>query len=323
MRSPIGFGPLEPMYPEETLKRGGKAKKRKAKITKDSSIKINIRNVQQRDVVHMMQGRVPPTPNIMPNSSRVFSAPSIHYAQPQPQYYGNAPSVSQPLSIMKDISTQRNVPKAEPEPDILIDVNPQGVRPAGIDSNVRAQPKSEARQSQDYAENMMAKRGGSGLKPLENDVPDVVALERQFNAVSRIPVPRHTIFDSEEEEEAGQDEAEAGQAGSNPLFAGLTRIPPRSRGPASASKRQEILSIAEPNRQVFEQNLGLLKNAKKDELKNLMSNYLYLPEKTGNVGVLSEAIRALYGPATASSSSASASSALRRGGMLRSFGMRK
>jgi len=316
MRSPIGFGPLEPMYPEETLKRGGKAKKRKAKITKDSSIKINIRNVQQRDVVHMMQGRVPPTPNIMPNSSRVFSAPSIHYGQPQPMYYGNAPSVSQPLSIMKDISTQRNVPKAEPEPDILIDVNPQGVRPAGIDSSVRALPKSEERQIQDYAENMMAKRGGSGLEPLENDVPAVVALERQFNAVSRIPVPRHSIAD--DEDEAGQEEAEVGQAGSNPLFAGLTRLPARSRGPASASKRQEILSIAEPNRQVFEQNLGLLKNAKKDELKNLMKNYLFLPENIGsNTDVLREAIRGTYGPATASSSSASA---LRRGGMLRSFG---
>jgi hypothetical protein len=314
MRSPIGFGPLE-LYPEETLKRGGKAKKRKAKIIKDSSIKINIRNVQQRDVVHMMQGRVPPTPNIMPNSSRVFSAPSIHYAQPQPQYYGNAPSVSQPLSVMKDISTQRNVPKAEPEPDILIDVNPQGIR-SGIDYTARAQPKSEERQIQDYAEDMVAKRGGSlGLKPFENDVYDRDAIERQHDAVGTTPAPRHTIFDSEEEEEAGQ-------AGAKPLFAGLTRLPPRSRGPPSASRREEILSIAGPNRQAFEQNLGLLGSATKNDLQNLMSNYLGLPSKTGNTDVLREAIRATYGPATASSSSAS-SSAMRRGGMLRSFGMRK
>jgi hypothetical protein len=314
MRPPIGFGPLE-LYPEETLKRGGKAKKRKAKITKDSSIKINIRNVQQRDVVHMMQGRVPPTPNIMPNSSRVFSAPSIHYGQPQPQYYGNAPSVSQPLSIMKDISTQRNVPKAEPEPNLIVDVNPQGVRPAGIDSNVRALPKSDEQKSKDYAEDMMAKRGGSGLKPLQNDVYDGEALQRQHDAVGTTPVPRHTIFDSEEEDEAGQ-------AGAKPLFAGLTRLPARGRGPQSASQKQQIENIAVPNRASFEQNLGLLTSATKDDLQNLMSNYLYIPSKTGNTDVLREAIRALYGPATASSSSAS-SSALRRGGMLRSFGMRK
>lgn len=316
MRSPIGFGPLE-LYPEETLKRGGKAK-RKAKITKDSSIKINIRNVQQRDVVHMMQGRVPPTPNIMPNSSRVFSAPSIHYGQPQPMYYGNAPSVSQPLTVMKDISTQRNVPKAEPEPNLMVDVNPQGMR-GGVDFTARAQPKSDEQKSKDYAEDMVAKRGGSGLKPFDNDVFDGDALKRQHDAVGTTPVPQHIIFDSEEEEEAGQEEA--GQAGSNPLFAGLTRIPPRSRGQPSASKKEEIMSIAGPNRQAFEQNLGLLKGATKNDLQNLMSNYLGLPSKGGNTDVLKEAIRASYGPATASSSS---SSALRRGGMPRSFfGMRK
>jgi len=177
MRSPIGFGPLEPMYPEVSLKRGGKAKKKR---TVDKSIKISIRNVQkqQRDVVHMMQGRVPPTPNIMPNSSRVFSAPSIHYAQPQPMYYGNAPSVSQPLTVMKDISTQRNVPKAEPEPDILIDVNPKGVRPAGIDSNVRAQPKSDEAKYADAVLDAMAEKD-RGIKPFENDVFDGDALMRQ------------------------------------------------------------------------------------------------------------------------------------------------
>lgn len=177
MRSPIGFGPLEPMYPEETLKRGGKAKKKK-RSTVDKSIKISIRNVQkqQRDVVHLMQGRVPPTPNIMPNSSRVFSAPSIHYAQPQPMYYGNAPSVSQPLTVMKDISTQRNVQKSEPEPDILIDVNPQGIR-SGVDYTVRAQPKSVEQQNRDAVEDITSK--SKGLKPFENDVFDGDALMRQ------------------------------------------------------------------------------------------------------------------------------------------------
>jgi hypothetical protein len=219
---------------------------------------------------------------------------------------------------MKDISTQRNVPKAEPEDNLIVDVNPQGMRPAGIDSSVRALPKSDERKSKDYAEDMVAKRGGSGLKPFDNDVFDGDALQRQFEAVSTTPAPKPIIYDSEEEE-AGQEEA--GQVGANPLFAGLTRLPARSRGPPSASRKQEILSIAEPNRQAFEQNLGLLKGATKEDLQNLMSNYLNLPSKTGNTDVLREAIRASYGPATASSSSASS---LRRGGMPRSFfGMRK
>jgi hypothetical protein len=215
---------------------------------------------------------------------------------------------------MRDISTQRNVPKAEPEPDILTDVNPQGIR-SGIDYTARAQPKSEERQYLDAVENMRAKRDGTGLKPFENDVYDTDAIQRQHDAVGTTPVPRYSIVDSEEEDEVGQ-------AGSNPLFAGLTRLPPRSRGPPSASRREEILSIAGPNREAFEQNLGLLGSATKNDLQNLMSNYLNLPSKTGNTDVLREAIRASYGPAQASSSSAS-SSALRRGGMLRSFGMRK
>ena len=305
MRSPIGYGPLEPIYPEESLKRGGKTKKKRTKATKDSSIKINIRNVQQRDVVHLMEGRAPPTPNNMPNSSRVFSAPSIHYAYAPPQYYGNAPSVSQPLTVMKDISTQRNVPKAEPEPDILTDVNPQGIR-SGIDYTARALPKSEERQYLDAVEDMRARREAqTALEPFPNDVYDGDALERQHDAVQTSTPPRRMIAD---------DEEEAGQAGARPLFAGLTRLPVRGRGPPSSSQKQELESIASPNRQTFEQNLGLLRTATKTDLQNLMANYLYLPSKSGNTDVLRESIRAIYGPATASSSSESAQ--MRRGGIL-------
>jgi hypothetical protein len=300
MRSPIGYGPLEPVYPEASLKRGGKAKKKRSTV--DKSIKISIRNVQQqqRDIVHLMQGRAPPTPNIMPNSSRVFSAPSIHYAYAPPQYYGNAPSVTQPLTVMRDISTQRNVPKKEPEPDLVTDVNPQGII-SGIDYTARAQPKSEERQYLDAVEDIRAKREAeTALEPFPNDVYDEDALKRQHDAVSTTPVPRRIIADDEE----------AGQVGMKPLFAGLTRLPERGRGPPSASKRQELEGLALPNRASFEQNLGLLSTATKDDLQNLMSNYLYLPSKTGNTDVLRESIRALYGPAQASSS------AMRRGGVL-------
>lgn len=306
MRSPIGYGSLEPMYPEISLKRGGKTKKAKKRASVDKSIKINIRNVQQqqRDLVHLMQGRAPPTPNIMPNSSRVFSAPSIHYAYAPPQYYGNAPSVSQPLTVMKDISTQRNVPKKEPEPDIVSDVNPQGIL-AGIDYTARAQPKSTERQYLDAVEDMRAKRDAqTATEPYPNDVYDGDALIRQHDAVSASPAPRRVITD---------DEEEAGQVGEKALFVGLTRLPQRGRGPLSASQRQEIEAIASPNRQVFQQNLGALRTATKQDLQNLMANYLYIPSKSGNTDVLREAIRGLY-PAQASSSSESAQ--MRRGGIL-------
>jgi hypothetical protein len=306
MRSPIGYGPLEPVYPEASLKRGGKAKKKRATV--DKSIKISIRNVQkqqeQRDIVHLMQGRVPPTPNMMPNSSRVFSAPSIHYAYAPPQYYGNAPSVTQPLTVMRDISTQRNVPKAEPEPDILTDVNPQGIR-SGIDYTARAQPKSAERQYLDTVEDMRAKRDAeTALEPFPNDIYDGDALMRQHDAVQTSTPPRRMIADDEE----------VGQVGMKPLFVGLTRLPERGRGPPSASKRQELEGLALPNRALFEQNLGLLSSATKDDLQNLMANYLYIPSKTGNTDVLREAIRASYGPAQASTSVESRT--LRRGGML-------
>lgn len=186
MRSPIGYGPLEPAYPDETLKRGGKAKRKAKRATVDKSIKINIRNVQkqQRDIVHVMKGKVPPTPNIMPNSSRVFSAPSIHYAYAPPQYYGNAPSVTQPLSVMKDISTQRNIPKKDPEPEIVWEVNPNG-QIGGIDYSVRAQPKSEQRQYEDRMADMRASRASAfALSPFENEEDNTEALVRQHDAVT-------------------------------------------------------------------------------------------------------------------------------------------
>ena len=301
MRSPIGYGPLEPMYPEESLKRGGKTKKRKAKATKDSSIKINIRNVQQRDVVHMMQGRVPPTPNIMPNSSRVFSAPSIHYAQQQPMYYGNAPSVSQPLSIMKDISTRRNVPKAEPEPNLIVDVNPQGMRPAGIDSSVRALPKNEERQYLDAVEDMQARREAqTALEPIPNDVYDENALVRQHDAVSQ-----------------NMGVLEQAEAGANPLFSGLSRLPARPPRVAE-SRKKELEALASPNRIAFADNVGLIDNANRKDLDNLLRNYLYItPEtsKQGNTDYLRGLIKGLYNePAQASSSSENAQ--MRRGGIL-------
>jgi hypothetical protein len=184
------------MYPEESLKRGGKAKKKRATV--DKSIKISIRNVQkqqeQRDIVHLMQGRAPPTPNMMPNSSRVFSAPSIHYAYAPPQYYGNAPSVTQPLTVMRDISTQRNVPKAEPEPDILTDVNPQGIR-SGIDYTARAQPKSAERQYLDTVEDMRAKRDAeTALEPIANDVYDTDALMRQNSGKAKYDQVRMDVL---------------------------------------------------------------------------------------------------------------------------------
>ena len=186
MRSPIGYGPLEPAYPDETLKRGGKAKRKAKRATVDKSIKINIRNVQQqqRDIVHVMKGKVPPTPNIMPNSSRVFSAPSIHYAYAPPQYYGNAPSVTQPLSVMKDISTQRNVPKKDPEPETVWDNNPAGII-AGVDYSVRAQPKSEERKYEDRMADMRASRASAfAFAPFENEEDDTEALVRQHDAVT-------------------------------------------------------------------------------------------------------------------------------------------
>ena len=307
MHSPIRYG-MESI--DQSLKRGGKTKKKRPTV--DKSIKINIKNVQQqqRDLVHLMQGR-PPSQANTPNSSRVFSSPAIHYAYAPPMNYGNQPSVTQPLSMMRDISTQLNVPKKEPEPDIVLDVNPRGIL-SGIDYNVRAQPKSEERQYLDAIEEMRARReANTAFEPFENDVYDGDALLRQHDAVG-----------------PSLGGVEMAEAGANPLFAGMNRLPPRPPRVAESRKR-ELEALATPNRVAFQDNLNRIDHASRKDLDTLLRSYLYvIPEtaRQGNTDYLRGLVRSIYSAPQqeeelASAMASSSSTGYRLGGVLGKKGM--